>query len=123
MKLLTAPIAIALALVFGASCDSCSKKPSEAECRAAIENVRNILGLQESTAAVEIDKAIRSCRGSSSKETARCLTRAKTEADLAACEGEAGEEYLQQEREAERKRREKVEETAQEEKKESQDGQ
>lgn len=92
----------------GAGCDSCSQKPSESECRAAIENMRHIRGLDQNTAGVEINKAIRSCRGSSSKKTARCLTDAKTEADLQKCEGKEGEKFVEQEREAERKRREKA---------------
>ena len=115
-------ILVGLALVFAASCNSCSKKPSEAECRAAIENVRDILGLQSSTAEVDIDKAIRSCRGSSTKETARCLTEAKSEEELAACEGDVGKRYLEQEREAEKARREKAAETKKEEAGEKKDG-
>lgn len=122
MKLALAPIAICLALVFGASCDSCSQKPTEAECRAAIENVREILGLDKQTAGVDINKAIRSCRGSSTKKTAKCLADAKTEKDLAACEGEVGEKYLEQEREAERKRREKVEKSEKKKDEETKDG-
>jgi hypothetical protein len=109
-------------LVAGAGCDSCSTKPSAEECRAAIENMRKIRGLDRNTAGVEIDKAIRSCRGSSTKETARCLTNARAEKDLQACEGEAGKEFIEQEREAERKRREKAAKSKQDEDEDKDEG-
>ena len=99
----------ALVLGVGAGCSSCSKKPTEAECRAAIENVRTIRGLDSNTAGVDMNKGIRSCRGSSTKETAKCLTAAKTEAELQNCEGDDGKKYVEQERESERQRKEKVE--------------
>ena len=71
---------------------ACKAKPSEKKCREAIENVRLLTSQTQSDVGADPKAAIRSCRANSSKESVECMINAKTEEDLAKCEGELGEE-------------------------------
>lgn len=75
MKLALA-IAAALAVV------GCNK-PDEESCRAAVENMRKLMGTSGGT--TDITPAIRRCRSGSSKEAVACAAGAKSRAELEKC--------------------------------------
>jgi len=103
-------LALVVAVGMMAGCSSCSTKPSEKECREAIENIRTIRNTAQVDVGADPRKAVRSCQGQSSKKTVQCFIAAKSNADLAKCEGDTGEEYF----EAEKKSREANEKKAKE---------
>ncbi|HTM21797.1 MAG TPA: hypothetical protein VL172_14855 [Kofleriaceae bacterium] len=74
-------LAAALALL-GAACN----KPSEDDCKAAVARIRKLQGNERDDPAIE-RAAIRSCRGSASKKSVRCILEANTMEDLKKCEG------------------------------------
>jgi hypothetical protein len=82
----------------------CKAKPSEKDCKDAINNVRRINKQDSSDMGADPVAMIRSCRGSSSQKSVDCMIAADSEEDLRACEGESGEEYFNKEREAAEKR-------------------
>jgi hypothetical protein len=82
----------------------CKAKPSEKDCKDAINNVRRINQQDSSDMGADPIAMIRSCRGSSSQKSVDCMIRAKTEADLQGCEGEIGGKYFDSEKEATEKR-------------------
>lgn len=96
-------LSLSLGLVVGLS--ACARKPSEEECKVAVENIRKLTGQTHSEGGVDPKAAIRSCRSHSTLETVKCQTAAKTLDEMAACEGEEGKRMLkeQEEREAERR--------------------
>jgi hypothetical protein len=74
------------ALVFGVGLvvfGGCNK-PSEEDCRKAIENVMEIEGTQ-SMKREDLAGDVRRCRGGSKRETVQCAIQAKTKDDLRAC--------------------------------------
>lgn len=73
-------------LVAVAGCPSSCNRPSEADCREAIENVRAITKTDQTSLGWDIDRAIRSCVGGSTKKAVKCIKAAKTRADLIACD-------------------------------------
>ncbi len=82
-------ILLLLVLMLGVGLGSaCKTKPSEKACKEAIENVRRITTQSASDVGADPIAAIRSCRANSSKEMVECMRTAKTEDDLAKCEGE-----------------------------------
>lgn len=102
--------ALALALAFAlpsAACDS--RKPSEPACEQAVENIRRLTGLEKTDIGADPKAMVRSCRARSTRESVQCAIAAQTLEDLRACEGAVGEDYFEQEKEAERKRQEKLE--------------
>lgn len=58
-------------------------KPSEESCKAAIENMRKLMGT--ASYAADITPYIRSCRGGSTKAAVDCAIKAKTREELSAC--------------------------------------
>jgi hypothetical protein len=82
----------------------CKAKPSEKDCKDAINNVRRINGQEGSDMGADPIAMIRSCRGSSNQKSVDCMLKAKTGADLVGCEGEAGGKYFKSEVEATEKR-------------------
>ncbi len=72
--------ALPVLLVFACS------RPSEEECRRALLNVQKIRGLADSPNAPDPEPAVRKCRATASKDQVECLTAAKTDKDVAACQ-------------------------------------
>ncbi len=72
-------IVFALGLVGVLACN----KPSEESCKAAIENMRKLMGT--ASYAADITPYIRSCRGGSTKVAVDCAIKAKTREELSAC--------------------------------------
>jgi hypothetical protein len=61
-------------------------KPTDAECRVAIQNMRKLLTTDKVNAAAgDVESAVRRCRGNSSKKSVQCAGRAQTLDDLKAC--------------------------------------
>jgi hypothetical protein len=76
-------VALVLACAFGLwGCD----KPSEDDCKAAVARIQKLHGNERDDPALE-RAAIRSCRGSASKESVSCIIRAENVEALQACEG------------------------------------
>jgi len=89
----------------------CAPKPSEDQCREAVENIRALTGQSRTEGGHDPKTAIRSCRARSSVETVKCQIAAKSMDALAGCEGDEGKRYLE---EIERQEAEKAAETAKE---------
>jgi hypothetical protein len=81
-------ILFACAAVFSTAC----QKPQEEDCKRAVANIRNVYGTAQFSHGVPPQAAVRSCRGSATKESVRCIIAAKTVEDLGACTG--GGEFL-----------------------------
>jgi hypothetical protein len=81
-------ILVACATVFSTACE----KPKEEDCKRAVANIRNLYGTANFSQGVPPQAAVRSCRGSASKESVRCIIAARTLEDLGACTG--GGEFL-----------------------------
>ncbi len=96
------PLAL-LSLLFVAPA-GCKAKPSEKDCKAAINNVRRINQQDSSDMGADPIAMIRSCRGSSNQKSVDCMIRANTEEDLRKCEGDVGDKYFKNEKEATEKR-------------------
>jgi outer membrane biosynthesis protein TonB len=77
------------AAMFSAAC----AKPKEEDCRRAIANIRNVYGTANFAQGVPPNAAVRSCRGSASKEAVRCVIAAKSIQELESCAG--GGEFLE----------------------------
>ena len=74
---------LVLALALTPACN----RPSEDECRRAVDNIQRINeigGRLDDTAGAEA--AVRKCRAQGTKETVQCWLAAKTAADLESCE-------------------------------------
>ncbi len=82
---------LVLMLSIGVGSIGCKAKPTEKSCKEAIENVRRITTQSASDVGIDPSAAIRSCRANSSKKMVECMRTAKTEADLATCEGPSEE--------------------------------
>jgi len=74
----------ALLVTVAALLSGCNK-PSEAECRKAIANMRRLLDTDKVNVAGDVESAIRRCRGSSKKKSVQCATDAKSLEELGAC--------------------------------------
>jgi len=71
-----------LALAGAAGCN----KPSESDCKKAVEHIRKLHGTEHEDPSIE-RAAVRSCRGNASKDAVKCILAAQDEAGLQACEG------------------------------------
>lgn len=95
----------ALLLVFSVAAVGCKKgKPSEEECKKAVEKIRALTGLDQSDIGADPEAMIRSCQANSSKKSVRCVLAADSIEELEKCEGAVGKEYM----EAEEKRTEET---------------
>ena len=74
----------AFAAILGSS--ACNR-PTEEDCRAALTNIRRILGTENNDFGKSPEVALRACRGNGRKESVACAIRAKTVDDLKACQG------------------------------------
>ncbi len=72
----------ALVLALLASFTACNK-PSEEDCKKAIENMRKLL--KTSSHSTDLAPHIRRCRGGSTKEAVECATKATSRAELESC--------------------------------------
>lgn len=76
------PIAILLFALAGAACDS---KPSEDDCRRAINRIRQLTGTANIQGNEDVESAVRSCRGNASKESVKCAVEASSLEQLERC--------------------------------------
>lgn len=82
-------ILFACAAVLSTACE----KPKDEDCKRAVANIRNLFGTTNFAQGLPVQAAVRSCRGSASKESVRCVIAAKSLEDLGACNG--GGEFLE----------------------------
>ena len=80
MRALWCALALVLALDVG-----CSRQPTEADCRKAIENIDRVTAREADAA--EQAAAVRKCQSSASRSAVSCWQNAKTPDDLERCEG------------------------------------
>ncbi len=74
--------AATLLLGLGTGCN----KPTEESCRAALANIRQVLGTEHlSQADQTVEGEIRRCRGGSKRDSVDCAIKAKTVDELRAC--------------------------------------
>ncbi len=79
-----------LLLLFVLALSACEAKPTEAECRKALENTNKVLGIQNGeNMQTAIDTNIRRCRAEWSKKAVQCAANAQTQEALDACQGGA----------------------------------
>jgi outer membrane biosynthesis protein TonB len=79
-----------VALALGAA--ACAK-PKDDDCKNAIANIRHLYGTANSAQGMSPQAAVRSCRGSASRESVDCIIKAKTIQELESCAG--GGEFLE----------------------------
>jgi hypothetical protein len=79
-----------VALALGAA--ACTK-PKDDDCKNAIANIRHLYGTANSAQGMSPQAAVRSCRGSASRESVQCIIDAKTIQELQSCAG--GGEFLE----------------------------
>ncbi len=60
-------------------------KPSEDDCRKAVERIRELTGTNKIEQTDDIEVAVRSCRGNATKESVQCAIEAGSLEKLAAC--------------------------------------
>ncbi len=89
-------LTIAFLFFAGIGTQACRAKPSEEDCRAAANNVRQVSGQGSNDVGADIAAAIRSCQATSSKEAVQCMIAAKTPSDLEKCEGEVAKTNFEQ---------------------------
>jgi hypothetical protein len=77
------PMRFALLLLLLAACG----RPSEEDCRRALLNVQKIRGLADSPNAPDPEPSVRKCRSTATRSQVNCLIAARTEQDVAACQG------------------------------------
>jgi hypothetical protein len=68
----------------GLASASCNK-PSEGDCRKAIQRIRELTGTAKIEASEDIEAAVRSCRGNASKASVRCAKEASSLEQLERC--------------------------------------
>jgi hypothetical protein len=88
MAILAALVAVPLAL--GTGCN----RPSEADCKKAVTNIRKLTKTDRDDFGVKPEAAIRSCRGNADKASVKCIGKAETLADLEKCEGDFAQSML-----------------------------
>ena len=74
----------AMALGLGIALGACDK-PSEDDCRRAIENIKRLSGTDKQLDDAGTASWIRKCRGNSKKETVDCAMNAQTREGLERC--------------------------------------
>ena len=62
-------------------------RPSEENCKAAIENIRRIYGTDQNEFGKSPEAALRACRGNGTRKSVACVITAKTTGDLEKCAG------------------------------------
>jgi hypothetical protein len=72
-------------LVLSGSVLAACNKPTEADCRAAINNMEKLLGTDTTAGTGDNEGEVRRCRGGSSKEAVTCAVGAKSVEELKAC--------------------------------------
>jgi hypothetical protein len=77
-------IAMVAALGLVAGLSGC-EKPSDADCRKALANIRHLTGTDQTSTGGELEAAVRSCRGNGKKKTVKCAIEATTLDELRAC--------------------------------------
>lgn len=78
-------LGIVLVVVMGlAGLGGCTK-PSEENCRKALQNMQSILGTENLSEKTGIEGEVRRCKGGSSREAVDCAIKAQSLDDLRAC--------------------------------------
>lgn len=67
---------------------ACAKDKAE-DCKKAVANIREVYQTAGMDFGVSPEAAVRSCRGSASADSVRCMIEAKSMEDLRKCEGDA----------------------------------
>lgn len=62
-------------------------KPKAEDCEKAVANIRNLYGTATLTQGITPRAAVRSCRGSATRESVQCVIAAKSLEELEACTG------------------------------------
>jgi hypothetical protein len=70
-----------LAVAMLAGCN----KPAEEDCRKGIRNMQRLLGTDKLHSAQNVESAVRSCRGASTKKSVECAIQAQTLDQLKQC--------------------------------------
>jgi hypothetical protein len=60
-------------------------KPSEGDCRKAVQRIRELQGTANIEGTSDIESAVRSCRGNASKESVKCAMEASSLEALERC--------------------------------------
>jgi hypothetical protein len=74
-------IAIVIGLMLAAGCN----KPESDDCRKAIKNMNRLMGTDKLQTPAAVEAAVRSCRGTSTKESVECAIQAQTLDQLKSC--------------------------------------
>jgi hypothetical protein len=75
---------LGLVLMVAAGLGGCTK-PSDENCRKALQNMQVILGTENLNEKTGMEGEVRRCKGGSSREAVDCAIKAKTLEDLHAC--------------------------------------
>ncbi len=82
MKQVITSLGLIAALVLGTACS----KPSEEDCRKALNNMQVLMGTEYVAKNEDMQGEVRRCRGGSSKKSVDCAIAAKSLGDLRACD-------------------------------------
>ncbi|CAN5833489.1 hypothetical protein BH11MYX3_BH11MYX3_36580 [soil metagenome] len=82
MKQVITSLGLIAALVLATACS----KPSEVDCRKALDNMQVLMGTSEVSKNADLQGEVRRCRGGSSKKAVECAIAAKSLEDLRACD-------------------------------------
>lgn len=102
------PLAALLVAITLAGFGCGQSKPSEAQCRKAVEKIRKLTGLSRSDIGADPDAMVRSCRANSTKESVKCVIAAKNLDDLEKCEGAVGKKFTEEQKKREQEKKKKA---------------
>ena len=74
-------VLFAILLLAAGACN----KPEEGDCRKAIERIRELTGTANIQGGADVEAAVRSCRGNSSKDQVKCAMEASSLEQLERC--------------------------------------
>ena len=75
-------VGLVLVMLTGASCN----KPTDENCRKALQNMQSLLGTENLNAKAGVEGDVRRCKGGSRREAVDCAIAAKTLDQLRACD-------------------------------------
>ncbi|GAB4541121.1 MAG: hypothetical protein Tsb0020_54130 [Haliangiales bacterium] len=82
-----APLLSVLVLVLVMALSACGR-PKEEDCTKAVANIRNLYDTAGTNYGVSPRAAVRSCRGSATRESVQCMIAAKSVEELESCKGD-----------------------------------
>jgi len=77
-------LGVVAVVVIGFALVGCNK-PSEGDCRRAVQRIRELTGTSHEDAKTEVETAVRSCRGNSKKASVQCAIEASSLDQLERC--------------------------------------